>query len=66
VPQKTLKSLLDQVHFAMAVHDIRYYLNGILFIAEGQARSRWWPPTATAWRWRRPRSMCEVPGNARR
>ena len=37
IPQKTLKSLLDQVHFAMAVHDIRYYLNGILFMAEGKA-----------------------------
>ncbi|HNG82889.1 MAG TPA: DNA polymerase III subunit beta, partial [Burkholderiaceae bacterium] len=24
------------VHFAMAVHDIRYYLNGILFVAEGR------------------------------
>jgi DNA polymerase-3 subunit beta len=36
VPQKTLRELLNQVHFAMAVHDIRYYLNGILFIAEGQ------------------------------
>jgi DNA polymerase-3 subunit beta len=35
VPQKTLKRLLDQVAFAMAVHDIRYYLNGILFTAEG-------------------------------
>jgi len=35
--KKTLKGLLDQVHFAMAVHDIRYYLNGILFIAEGKA-----------------------------
>jgi len=35
VPQKTLKDLINQVHFAMAVHDIRYYLNGILFIAEG-------------------------------
>jgi len=35
VPQKTLRSLINQVHFAMAVHDIRYYLNGILFIAEG-------------------------------
>ena len=37
VPQKTLRSLINQVHFAMAVHDIRYYLNGILFIAEGKA-----------------------------
>ena len=36
VPQKTLKNLLDQVAFAMAVHDIRYYLNGILFVAEGK------------------------------
>ena len=36
VPQKTLKDLINQVHFAMAVHDIRYYLNGILFIAEGR------------------------------
>ena len=36
VPQKTLRGLVNQVHFAMAVHDIRYYLNGILFIAEGK------------------------------
>ena len=34
---KTLKGLINQVHFAMAVHDIRYYLNGILFVAEGRA-----------------------------
>jgi DNA polymerase-3 subunit beta len=37
VPQQTLKSLIQQVHFAMAVHDIRYYLNGILFVAEGNS-----------------------------
>ncbi len=37
VPQKTLKLLINQVHFAMAVHDIRYYLNGILFVAEGKS-----------------------------
>jgi len=37
VPQKTLKELLAQVSFAMAVQDIRYYLNGILFVAEGQS-----------------------------
>ena len=36
VPQKTLRGLINQVHFAMAVHDIRYYLNGILFVAEGK------------------------------
>ena len=39
VPQKTLKGLLSQVSFAMAVHDIRYYLNGILFVAEGKQLS---------------------------
>src|SRR5690349_18506650 len=39
VPQKTLKDLLNQVSFAMAVHDIRYYLNGILFVAEGRQLS---------------------------
>lgn len=37
VPQKTLRALVNQVHFAMAVHDIRYYLNGILFVAEGKS-----------------------------
>ncbi len=36
VPQATLKNLINQVHCAMAVHDIRYYLNGILFVAEGK------------------------------
>ncbi|MBE7941007.1 MULTISPECIES: DNA polymerase III subunit beta [Ramlibacter] len=39
VPQKVLKDLLNQVSFAMAVHDIRYYLNGILFVAEGRQLS---------------------------
>ncbi len=39
VPQKTLKELLAQVSFAMAVHDIRYYLNGILFVVEGKTLS---------------------------
>ncbi|MCX7276914.1 MAG: DNA polymerase III subunit beta [Burkholderiales bacterium] len=39
VPQKVLKALLSQVSFAMAVHDIRYYLNGILFVAEGNQLS---------------------------
>ena len=39
VPQKTLKALLQQVSFSMAVHDIRYYLNGILFVAEGKQLS---------------------------
>ncbi|ODS91425.1 MAG: DNA polymerase III subunit beta [Comamonas sp. SCN 65-56] len=39
VPQKVLKELLAQVSFAMAVQDIRYYLNGILFVAEGKTLS---------------------------
>ncbi len=39
VPQKALKELLAQVSFAMAVQDIRYYLNGILFVAEGNQLS---------------------------
>ena len=39
VPQKTLKGLMNQVAFAMAVQDIRYYLNGILFVAEGKTLS---------------------------
>jgi DNA polymerase-3 subunit beta len=39
IPQKTLKTLLQQISFAMAVHDIRYYLNGILFVAEGKQLS---------------------------
>jgi DNA polymerase III subunit beta len=37
IPQAALKSLINQVHFAMAVHDIRYYLNGILFVAEDKS-----------------------------
>ena len=37
LPQKVLRKLVNQVHFAMAVHDIRYYLNGILFVAEGKS-----------------------------
>ena len=37
VPQRSLRALINQVHFAMAVHDIRYYLNGILFVAEGKS-----------------------------
>jgi DNA polymerase-3 subunit beta len=36
IPQQALRALINQVHFAMAVHDIRYYLNGILFVAEGK------------------------------
>ncbi len=32
--QKALKHLFNQVHFAMAQQDIRYYLNGLLFVFE--------------------------------
>src|SRR5690606_6840410 len=39
VPQKVLKNLMQPVSSAMAVHDIRYYLNGILFVAEGKQLS---------------------------
>ena len=39
IPQGVLKRLLWQVSFAMAVQDIRYYLNGILFVAEGRTLS---------------------------
>jgi len=34
VGQKKLKELLNTVHFAMAQQDIRYYLNGMLFVIE--------------------------------
>ena len=34
LPQKALKQLFHQVHFAMAQQDIRYYLNGLLFVFE--------------------------------
>lgn len=35
VPQKTFKQLLGMVHFAMAQQDIRYYLNGMLLVVDG-------------------------------
>ena len=31
LPQATLKELIDRVAFAMAVQDVRFYLNGMLF-----------------------------------
>ncbi|MBS4069014.1 MAG: DNA polymerase III subunit beta [Sulfurimonas sp.] len=34
VSEKILKGLLNRVQYAMAQQDIRYYLNGLLFIAE--------------------------------
>lgn len=36
LPAATLKYLLSMVHFAMASQDIRYYLNGMLLVVEGQ------------------------------
>ena len=35
MPQKSFKQLISQVHFAMAQQDIRYYLNGMLLVVEG-------------------------------
>jgi DNA polymerase-3 subunit beta len=35
VLQKTFKNLIQQVQFAMAVNDIRYYLNGVLLETDG-------------------------------
>src|SRR5450759_259689 len=35
LPQNELKRVLGLVQFAMAVQDIRYYLNGVLFSADG-------------------------------
>jgi len=34
--QKSLKHLLSMVYFSMAQQDIRYYLNGLLFVTEGR------------------------------
>jgi len=36
MPQKALRSLLMQVQYAMAQQDIRYYLNGMLLVLEGE------------------------------
>lgn len=35
VPQAVLKELIDRVSFAMAVQDVRFYLNGMLFDLRG-------------------------------
>lgn len=35
MPQKQLRHLFAMVHFAMAQQDIRYYLNGLLFVVDG-------------------------------
>jgi DNA polymerase-3 subunit beta len=35
INQKLLKKLLGSVHYAMAQQDIRYYLNGVLLVIEG-------------------------------
>jgi DNA polymerase III sliding clamp (beta) subunit (PCNA family) len=51
LPQKALKDALRLVQFAMAVQDIRYYLNGVLFSVDKE-RCAWWPPMATGSRTR--------------
>ena len=33
--QSSFKNLLNSVHFAMAQQDVRYYLNGVLIVVEG-------------------------------
>lgn len=35
LPQKTLRHLFQMVYFAMAQQDIRYYLNGLLLVTDG-------------------------------
>ena len=35
LPQETLKHMISQVQYSMAVQDIRYYLNGLLLQVEG-------------------------------
>jgi len=37
VPQKLLKSLIESTHFAMALQDIRFYLNGMLLEVDQQS-----------------------------
>ncbi|MEJ0002373.1 MAG: DNA polymerase III subunit beta [Pararobbsia sp.] len=36
IPQRHFKQLLGMVHFAMAQQDIRYYLNGMLLVVDGE------------------------------
>jgi DNA polymerase-3 subunit beta len=36
MPQKQLRHLFAMVHFAMAQQDIRYYLNGLLFVVDAR------------------------------
>jgi DNA polymerase-3 subunit beta len=35
IPQKKLRHLLNMVHFSMAQHDVRHYLNGMLLEVDG-------------------------------
>lgn len=37
LPQKVLRHLFGMVHFAMAQQDIRYYLNGLLLVVDGNS-----------------------------
>jgi DNA polymerase-3 subunit beta len=62
MPQAPLRALLASAQYAMAVQDIRYYLNGMLFSLQGQKVVPWSAPTATAWPWTR---ACSTPTPAR-
>jgi DNA polymerase-3 subunit beta len=35
VSQRSFRQLISMVHFAMAEHDVRYYLNGMFLVTEG-------------------------------
>lgn len=35
LPQKQFRHLIHMVHFAMALQDVRYYLNGLLLVTQG-------------------------------
>ena len=40
IPQNKLKTLIDKTHFAMAIQDVRFYLNGLLFeLSNNQVRT---------------------------
>ncbi len=40
IPQNKLKTLIDKTHFAMAIQDVRFYLNGLLLeLSNNQVRT---------------------------
>jgi len=54
--QKVFKDLLSQVQYAMAVQDIRYYLNGMMFIMAGDQVKL---VATDGHRWRMPTPLCK-------